>query len=78
VLLARAAPQFQVFLTVDRNPRFQQDIDALPLAAVAFAVPNNRIETLAPVAPPLLAFLKTPPERGIGPGGATPNPSPGF
>ncbi len=49
LLLQKAAPEFDCFLTVDRNLQFQQRIDALPLAVVVVRAVDNRIETLRPL-----------------------------
>jgi hypothetical protein len=48
-LLQKAAPDFDCFLTVDRNLQFQQHIDALPLAVLVIQAVDNRIETLRPL-----------------------------
>jgi len=48
-LLQRAAPDFDCFLTVDRNLQFQQRTDALPLAVLVIEAVDNRVETLRPL-----------------------------
>ncbi len=48
-LLQKAAPDFDCFLTVDRNLQFQQRIDALPLAILVVKAVDNRLETLRPL-----------------------------
>lgn len=50
-LLARAAEQFDVFVTVDHNVQYQQNLKALPLPVIMLVVQDNRFETLAPLAP---------------------------
>jgi hypothetical protein len=49
LLLQKAAPDFDCFLTVDRNLQFQQRADALPLAVLVIQAVDNRIETLRPL-----------------------------
>jgi hypothetical protein len=45
-LLALAASRFEVFVTVDRNLSFQQNLDALPLTIVVLRAPTNRLVDL--------------------------------
>lgn len=47
-LLALAASQFEVFVTVDRNLAFQQNIDALQIAVVVLNGKTNRLADLSP------------------------------
>jgi hypothetical protein len=54
-----AANSFDVFLTADQNLEHQQNLDALPIAVVVLIAPTNRIESLQPLAPPLLQALDT-------------------
>ena len=56
-LLARAAGQFDVFVTVDRNLAFQQRIDDLPFAVVVLRARTNRLVDLEPLVPQLLQVL---------------------
>jgi predicted nuclease of predicted toxin-antitoxin system len=56
-LLARAAGQFDVFVTVDRNLAFQQRIDNLPFAVVVLRARTNRLVDLKPLIPLLLQLL---------------------
>ena len=56
-LLALAAPEFDVFVTVDRNLASQQSMSDLPLAVVALAAVANTIDALAPLAPEVLRLL---------------------
>ena len=56
-LLARAAGQFDVFVTVDRNLAFQQRIDNLPFAVVVLRARTNRLVDLKPLVPRLLQLL---------------------
>ena len=58
-LLARAAGQFDVFVTVDRNLAFQQRIDTLPLPVVVLRARTNRLADLRPLVPFPLQALPT-------------------
>jgi hypothetical protein len=61
-LLALAAERFDVFVTADRNLQYQQNMAALPLSVVVLVAYNNRLPTLLPLIPELLACLaKLPP-----------------
>lgn len=50
-LLAEAATAFDVFLTVDKNIKTQQNLHALPLPVIALDVVNNTPEVVIPFAP---------------------------
>jgi CheY-like chemotaxis protein len=65
VLLAQACQQFDVFLTVDQNVQFQQNLSTLPLPIVVLAASNNRYETLAPYASGVLDWLSRPLAREL-------------
>jgi hypothetical protein len=58
-LLRRAAGNFDVFVTVDRNLAFQQRIDGLPFAVVVLNARSNRLVDLRPLLPSLLQCLHT-------------------
>ena len=62
-LLALAEPEFDVFLTADRNLSFQQEINRLDIAVVVLVAKGNRYSDLQPLVPDLLAVL-----IGISPG----------
>lgn len=57
-LLALAATQFDVFLTVDQSIEFQQNLTALPIAVVVLVVRRTRIQSIEPLVPELLALLQ--------------------
>ena len=59
-LLALAAQQFDVFVTVDRNLSFQQNLTALPIAVIVLRAHTNRLAHLRPLLPALLAALQSP------------------
>jgi hypothetical protein len=52
-LLRLAAGSFDVFVTVDQNLSFQQNMDTLPIAVVVLAGRSNRINDLIPLIPEL-------------------------
>ena len=56
-LLALAEPVFDVFLTVDRNLSFQQEISKLEIAVVVLVARGNRHSDLQPLVADLLAVL---------------------
>jgi predicted nuclease of predicted toxin-antitoxin system len=62
-LLALAEAGFDVFLTVDRNLAFQQDIARFKVAVVVLVAKGNRYPDLRPLVPDLLAVLV-----GVAPG----------
>ncbi|CAA9360293.1 MAG: hypothetical protein AVDCRST_MAG68-4330 [uncultured Gemmatimonadetes bacterium] len=70
-LLRLAGAEFDVFLTVDQNLRYQQNLSELPLPVVLIVAPSNNIDVLRPLMPavrellPLLkpgAFYRVPAE----------------
>jgi hypothetical protein len=61
-LLALASTQFDVFVTVDRNLFFQQNIVSLSIAVVVLRATSNRLADLRPLVPSLLSAIgATPP-----------------
>ena len=56
-LLALAEGRFDVFLTVDRNISFQNDVHRFALAVVVLHAAGNRLVDLRPLVPELLATL---------------------
>jgi hypothetical protein len=56
-LLALAAKEFDVFLTVDRNLSFQQNIPAFAIAVIVLRASSNRLADLRPLIPELLARI---------------------
>ena len=56
-LLAVANPQFDVFLTVDKNLVRQQDLTGLRIAVIVLRARSNKIEDLGPLVPQVLALL---------------------
>ena len=58
-LLTEAASAFNIVLTVDKNIRFQQNLDTLPIAVIVLDAPTNTPEVLIPLAPYVEAVLPT-------------------
>ena len=58
-LLRRAEMEFDVFLTVDRNLSFQQNLPRFRIAVVILRASSNRLADLKPLAPKVLALLPT-------------------
>ena len=56
-LLALAADRFDVFLTMDGNLEYQQNMSTLPIAVLVVEAVSNRIEHLAPLIPSILREL---------------------
>ena len=56
-LLALAEAAFDVFLTVDRNLSFQQDVGRFKVTVVVLVAKGNRHSDLQPLIPDLLAVL---------------------
>ena len=53
-LLALAAKEFDVFVTVDRNLAAQQNFSALSIAVIVLHARTNRLADLRPLVPELL------------------------
>jgi len=58
-LLSLASAEFDVFLTVDRNLAFQQNVAGLGIAVVVLCASSNRLAKLKPLIPELLRALDT-------------------
>ncbi len=56
-LLGLAGAEFDVFLTMDRNLEFQQNLAALPIAVLVVEAVSNRMEHLVPMVPGILKEL---------------------
>lgn len=56
-LLGLAATRFDVFLTMDGNLEFQQNVAILPIAVLVVEAVSNRIEDLQPLVPAILNEL---------------------
>ena len=56
-LLALASQRFDVFVTVDRNLSFQQNLVAFAIAVVVIRAKSNRLADLTALVPDLLAAI---------------------
>ena len=56
-LLALAAKEFDVFVTVDRNLSFQQNLPAFAIAVIVLHASSNRLADLKPLVAELLACI---------------------
>jgi hypothetical protein len=56
-LLALAASEFDVFITVDRNLSFQQNLPQFDIAVIVLCASSNRLEEMKPLAPKILDCL---------------------
>lgn len=56
-LLALAENRFDVFVTVDRNLYFQQNVPRFSIAVVVLRARSNRLADLRPLVPRLLVVL---------------------
>jgi predicted nuclease of predicted toxin-antitoxin system len=57
-LLALASEHFDVFVTVDRNLSFQQNLVSFSLAVIVIQAKSNRLADLRPLLPSLLAAIE--------------------
>ena len=58
-LLALAEKDFEVFVTVDRNLSFQQNLPRYNIAVIVLRARSNRLQDLRPLVPKLLDVLPT-------------------
>ncbi|HZT34316.1 MAG TPA: DUF5615 family PIN-like protein [Nitrososphaera sp.] len=56
-LLVLAQKEFDVFLTVDRNLSFQQNLPKFNIAVLVLQARSNRLADLKPLAPKVLSML---------------------
>src|SRR5579864_727738 len=56
-LLRRAAAQFDVFITIDRNLEYQQNFADILLAVIVVHAPSNDVSMLRPLMPAVLAVI---------------------
>jgi predicted nuclease of predicted toxin-antitoxin system len=60
-LLALATAEFDVFVTVDRNLSFQQNLPVFAMAVLVLRAPSNRLTDLLILIPELLDKIPTAP-----------------
>ena len=58
-LLTLAENEFDVFITVDRNLSFQQNLPKFNIAVLVLHATSNRLADLKPLAPKILTTLPT-------------------
>ena len=58
-LLTLAEVEFDVFITVDRNLSFQQNLPKFHLAVLVLHAASNRLADLQPLIPQILSILPT-------------------
>ena len=58
-LLALAEAAFDVFITVDRNLSFQQNLPKFNIAVLVLQARSNRLADLRPLIPKVLSMLPT-------------------
>jgi hypothetical protein len=56
-LLALASKGFDVFVTVDRNLSYQQNVRDLPIAIIVLRAKTSRLSDLLPLVPDLLVAV---------------------
>ncbi|MBG1262233.1 DUF5615 family PIN-like protein [Nostoc commune] len=61
-LLRLAEIEFDVFITVDRQIPFQQNLTVLDLAVLVLQVPSNRLADMSVLIPKILAIVDTVPK----------------
>ena len=57
-LLTLASADFDVFVTVDRNLYFQQDLVSFSIGVIILRARSNRLTSLRPLVPKLLAAIR--------------------
>lgn len=58
-LLALVEAEFDIFITVDRNLSFQQNLPQFDVAVIVLQAPSNRLADLKLLVPKILAILAT-------------------
>lgn len=58
-LLTLAEKEFDVFITVDRNLSFQQNLPTFNIAVLVLHSSSNRLADFKPLAPKILSMLPT-------------------
>lgn len=64
-LLRRAQEQFDVFVTVDRNLSFQQNLPQFTIAVIVLQAPTNRLKDIRPLIPQLHRMLAVAPKGQV-------------
>jgi hypothetical protein len=58
-LLTLASDHFDVFVTVDRNLSFQQNLDVFTIAVIVLRAKTNRLADLRALVPSLVAAIES-------------------
>jgi hypothetical protein len=58
-LLTLASQHFDVFVTLDRNLSFQQNLDSFSIAVVVLSAKTSRLSDLKPLIPKLLVAIES-------------------
>jgi hypothetical protein len=58
-LLTLAEAEFDIFITVDRNLSFQQNLPQFDIAVIILQATSNRLADLKPLVPKVLTILDT-------------------
>jgi hypothetical protein len=58
-LMRLASEQFDVFITIDRNLSFQQNLNAYSFSVIVLSVKTNRLADSRPLVPKLLEVIPT-------------------
>ncbi|MFN6569097.1 DUF5615 family PIN-like protein [Dendronalium sp. ChiSLP03b] len=58
-LLTLAEAEFDIFITVDRNLSFQQNLPQFDIAVIILQATSNRLANLKPLVPKVLNILDT-------------------
>lgn len=64
-LLTLASQYFDVFVTLDRNLSFQQNLDSFSIAVVVLNAKMSRLTDLKPLIPNLLAAIESAPSGAV-------------
>jgi hypothetical protein len=64
-LLTLASQHFDVFVTLDRNLSFQQNLDSFSIAVVVLKAKTSRLADLKPLIPNLLAVIESAPSGAV-------------
>jgi len=60
-LLDAAAPEYDVFVTMDQSLRYQQNLSGRPFAVIILRAQSNRLDDLEPLIAELLKLLPVAP-----------------
>ena len=64
-LLALAGTRFDIFLTMDQNLEFQQNLKTLPITVLVIEAVSNRMEHLTPLVPNILREINHIPPKSM-------------